>query len=439
MHSSDLFSSRKAKAPLAHRMRPRNLSQVVGQSHILGEGKPLQEAIKQQKIASMIFWGPPGCGKTTLAQVIAATIQWNFITISATAGGIQDLRKAVEKAKQQYAFYSKKTILFIDEIHRFNKAQQDALLPHVEAGTITLIGATTENPSFAVIPALCSRTRIYGLHALTQEEMRVLIQRAMEDEVKGLKKSGIFLSVEVVEAIAEISHGDARSGFNLLEAVVDYTASKKQEAVSLPILEEVLTDPTLLHDKTGEHHYNVVSAFIKSMRGSDPDAAVYWMMRMLEAGEDPLFVMRRMMIFASEDIGNADPQAVSVAVAADTAFQRMGMPEGIYPLTHCCLYLASAPKSNAVLKAWQAAQVDVKKHGALAVPLQLRNGVTHAMRSWGYGKNYRYPHDEGGYALGESYLPEKIIGAQYYFPTEHGYESKIKSFLQKIRPKKDNQ
>ena len=424
---------RKTQAPLAYRMRPQNLAAIVGQSHILGEGKPLQEAIKQDRVTSMIFWGPPGCGKTTLAQVVAATTQSNFQTISATTGGMPDLRKAVEKAKEQYALYGKKNILFIDEIHRFNKVQQDALLPHVEAGTIILIGATTENPSFAIIPALNSRTQLYTLHALTQEEMKDVITRTMADEVRGLKKSNIALSPEAIEAIAEASHGDARSGLNLLEAVVAYAQTQNQKVVSPSILQKVVTDRRLLHERKGEGHYNVVSAFIKSMRGSDPDAALYWMMRMLEAGEDPLFVMRRMMIFASEDIGNADPQALEVAVNADTAFQRMGMPEGIYPLAHCCLYLASAPKSNSVLKAWKAAQADVKKYGALPVPLKLRNGVTHAMRTWGYGKDYRYPHHEGGYAAGETYFPEKIIGMQYYQPTDSGYENTIKAFLEKIR------
>ncbi|MEM9737680.1 MAG: replication-associated recombination protein A [Bacteroidota bacterium] len=435
MAQSNLFSTKKLSSPLAYRMRPQTLEEIVGQDHILGDGQPLQEAIKQHKIPSMILWGPPGCGKTTLAKVIAKTTHCDFHTISATSCGIPDLRKAIARAEQMHALYGKKTILFIDELHRFNKTQQDALLPHVEDGTVTLIGATTENPSFAVVPSLNSRTSTYILHPITQEGIKMLIARAMEDEVQGVKKSNTTLTPEAIDSITEASHGDARSALNLLETVVEYAKSQQEREVSRSTVAKTLTSKTLLHDKRGENHYNVVSALIKSMRGSDPDGSLYWMMRLVEAGEDPLFIMRRMMIFASEDIGNADPQALSVAVAADTTLQRIGMPEGIYPLTHCCLYLASAPKSNAVLKAWQAAQKDVKRYGPLPVPLKLRNGVTKAMQEWGYGKTYRYPHDEGGYVEGETYFPEKLTGTQYYHPTANGYEKQIQKFLQEINQK----
>jgi len=377
----------------------------------------------------MILWGPPGTGKTTLAHVIANETNSIFVPFSAVLGGVPELRKIIATAKDQKSYYGKKTILFVDEIHRFNKAQQDALLPHVENGTVTLIGATTENPSFAVNSALLSRTRVFDLKPLDADDLRLLLERALTDEQLGIGHVPHTVDDDAIAAIAENARGDARRALSALELASDFAQSAGVEQVTVAIVQEALATQTLLYDKSGEEHYNVISAFIKSMRGSDPDAAVYWLMRMLEAGEDPLFVLRRMLIFASEDVGNADPRALEVAVSADAAFRRLGMPEGIFPIAQCCLYLASAPKSNASYRAWHAAQADVQEHGALPVPLKLRNAPTSAMKSWGYGEGYRYPHDESGFSAGETYLPDSLVGRRYYLPTERGYEARIRERL----------
>jgi putative ATPase len=381
----------------------------------------------------MILWGPPGTGKTTLAHVIANETNSIFVPFSAVLGGVPELRKIVAAAKEQKSYYGKKTILFVDEIHRFNKAQQDALLPHVENGTVTLVGATTENPSFAVNSALLSRTRVFELKPLVPDDLRALLDRALRDEAHGVGHIPQQVDEDALELIATHARGDARRALSALELGSDFAQSAGVERLTVAIVREALATETLLYDKSGEEHYNVISAFIKSMRGSDPDAAVYWMMRMLEAGEEPLFVLRRMLIFASEDIGNADPRALEVAVNADEAFRRLGMPEGIFPIAQCCTYLASAPKSNASYKAWKAAQADVREHGALPVPLRLRNAATPAMKSWGYGEGYRYPHDEQGFSPGETYLPEALTDRRYYRPTNQGLEARIQERLAQLR------
>lgn len=414
-------------------MRPKRLEDVVGQEHLLGDGHILARAIRSDRIPSMILWGPPGTGKTSLAHVIASETNSIFVPFSAVLGGVPELRKIIAAAKEQKNYYAKKTILFIDEIHRFNKAQQDALLPHVENGTVTLIGATTENPSFAVNSALLSRTRVFDLKPLETSHLRGLVERALHDQERGIGHVPHQVDDDAIAAIAENARGDARRALSALELASDYAQSAGVERVTVPIVQEALATQTLLYDKSGEEHYNVISAFIKSMRGSDPDAAIYWMMRMLEAGEDPLFILRRMLIFASEDIGNADPQALELAVSADAAFRRLGMPEGIFAMAQCCLYLASAQKSNASYKAWKAAQVDVRELGALPVPLKLRNAPTKAMQSWGYGEGYRYPHDEGGHSPGETYLPDRLVGRRYYRPHDAGLEAHIRQRLEKLR------
>jgi len=423
----------EGSAPLAERMRPSRLEDVVGQTQLLGEEQLLRRAIAHDRVPSLILWGPPGSGKTTLAKLIAKSSKARFHTLSAVLSGVPELRKAIEEAREQKRLHGRRTILFVDEIHRFNKAQQDALLPHVEAGTVTLIGATTENPSFAVNAALLSRARVFRLEALSEDALVQLLSRALSDQERGLGALGVELEEPALRALAQAADGDARRALDSLDTAVQHAKQRGLTRVALADLEGLVSRRELQHDKSGEAHYNVVSAFIKSMRGSDPDAALYWMMRMLEAGEDPRFVLRRLIIFASEDIGNADPRALTVAVAADQAFQRLGMPEGLHPLAQACTFLACAPKSNASYAAWSEARADVNAHGSLPVPMKLRNAPTRAMKEWGYGEGYRYPHDEGGVATGETYLPEKLIGKRYYRPTQQGEEARIGERLRKLR------
>jgi len=420
--------------PLAERMRPSRVEDYVGQDHLLAPGKLLANAIEKDRVPSMILWGPPGVGKTTLGKVIAARTRSVFVAFSAVLGSLQELREIVAAAKERLAYKGERTLVFVDEIHRFNKAQQDAFLPHVEAGTITVVGATTENPSFAVNAALLSRCKVFRLSALTEDALVAILSRAVSDREHGLGGLGISADPEAIRAMARLAQGDARRALSLLEAASEYSRSRGEASVTVESLAASEEKAPLLYDKNGEEHYNVVSAFIKSMRGSDPDAAVYWMMRMLEAGEDPLFVLRRMLIFASEDVGNADPRALVVVSSADAAFRRMGLPEGLYPLAHAALYLASAPKSNAVKNAMMRAKALVEQHGSLPVPMKLRNAVTSLMKKEGYGQGYKYAHDyEDGVVPGETYLPDELVGQAVYQPTENGEEVRIRARLGALR------
>jgi len=427
--------ARKDEVPLAERMRPRTIEELVGQAHLAGPGKLLASAIAADRLPSLILWGPPGVGKTTLGRIVAERTRAHFAPFSAVLGSLPELRAIVAEARERLDYRGERTIVFVDEIHRFNKAQQDAFLPHVEAGTITLIGATTENPSFAVNAALLSRCKVFRLEPLDAADLVTLLRRAAADPERGLGRLGLTVDDDAFDAIAHIARGDARRALTTLEITASYLASTDGGAhVTVDTVAAAQGEDTLLYDKAGEEHYNVVSAFIKSMRGSDPDAAVYWMMRMLEAGDDPLFVLRRMIIFASEDIGNADSRALLVATAADQAFRRLGMPEGLYPLAHACCYLATAPKSNAVNVAWHRARALIAERGALPVPKKLRNAVTPLMRDEGYGANYKYAHDyEGGVVTGETYLPDELVGEVLYRPTDRGEESRIKARLEAIR------
>jgi putative ATPase len=429
--------SAKRGAPLADRMRPRVLSELVGQPQLLGPQSPLAQAIAADRLRSMIVWGPPGSGKTALAHVIAAATHSHFVAFSAVLGTVGELREIVAQARDRLAFHGKQTIVFVDEIHRFNKAQQDAFLPHVEDGTIVLVGATTENPSFAVIAALLSRCKVFHLEPLGQDALLAVLRRALADTERGLGGKGITADDDALGAMAASADGDARRALSTLEVTADYLQELGELHISREIVSKAQGDRALLYDKAGEEHYNVVSAFIKSMRGSDPDAAIYWMMRMLEAGDDPLFVSRRMLIFASEDIGNADSQALVVASAADAALRRVGMPEGIYALAQACVYLASAEKSNASTIAWRRAKELIDEHGALRVPKKLRNAVTPLMREEGYGEGYKYAHDfEGAVVPGETYLPEELSDAILYEPTDRGGEQRIGERLRAIRSRR---
>ncbi|MBN2714270.1 MAG: replication-associated recombination protein A [Deltaproteobacteria bacterium] len=435
--TEDLFGhaakSDNRLSPLPDRMRPENLTEIAGQHHLLADGRFLERAIRADRIPSLIFWGPPGVGKTTLARVLATHTGAKFVSYSAVGGSIKDVRDIIHKAKTDRAHYRKRTILFIDEIHRFNKAQQDALLPSVEQGVVTLVGATTENPSFSVIAALLSRCKVLELKSLSPDDIRGVLNRAIHDTARGLGKFEVIIDDDALSFLAENARGDARYALTALEMSVHHAMETESRRVDIACVEEASQAKALLYDKSGEEHYNVVSAFIKSMRGSDPDAALYWMFRMLEAGDDPMFVLRRMIIFASEDIGNADPRALQLAVAADQAFLRVGMPEGAYPLAQLCTYLACAPKSNAQVNAIHSPRDDIKKHGPLPVPKKLRNAPTGLMKEMGYGDGYRYPPSEGGYAAGETYLPDKLAGSQYYAPQPAGFELRIAEHLANLR------
>ncbi len=422
-------SSRQQDSPLADRLRPAALGEIVGQSHLLADGKPLSEAIETDRLPSMLLWGPPGSGKTTLAGVIAARTRAHFVPYSAVLGTVPELRGHLQEAKESRLYHGRRTLLFIDEIHRFNKAQQDAFLPYVEDGTITLIGATTENPSFSVNAALLSRCRVFRLERLEDEALTSVLKRALSHE-HGLP--GAEVDDRALAAIARSADGDARRALSTLELVVDHAEAGKP--VTVEDVLRVTDHQPLLYDKSGDEHYDVVSALIKSMRGSDPDAAIYWAMRMLEAGDDPLFVLRRLLIFASEDIGTADPRALQVAVAADQSFRRMGMPEGLYPIAQAVLYLASAPKSDAVGAAFMRARADVRERGSLPVPAKLRNARSSLMQNMGYGQGYRNPHREANHvAEGETYLPEDLVGRRYYEPSDQGLERAIGERLARLR------
>lgn len=412
-------------SPLADRMRPRNIHEVVGQRHLLGPEKFVTRLIEKKGLLSLILWGPPGAGKTTLANIIANAIGVNFVSFSAVLSGVKEIREVVAEAKEELRLRNRRTILFVDEIHRFNKAQQDAFLHYVEDGTITLIGATTENPSFEVNSPLLSRCKVLVLEQLAEEDLKTIIKKAIEDKERGLGNLNVSFDEDALNFLADYSHGDARTALNGLEASVMITGTEKDGAhrITLEAMQEAVQKAALLYDKGGEEHYNVISAFIKSMRGSDPDAAVYWLARMLEAGEDPLFIARRMVIFASEDVGNADPNAIRVAIAVKDSVDFVGMPEGWIPLAQGVTYLAAAPKSNASYLAYLKALEDVKKKGALPVPLHIRNAPTKLMKELGYGKSYKYPHNYEGSKVEQDYLPEALKGKEYYTPSPRSFKS----------------
>ena len=426
----DLFASASSPAsasrsPLAERMRPTNIEEFVGQQHLLGPERLLRELIHARRLHSLIFWGPPGCGKTTLAQILASSSGARCVHFSAVTAGVKDLKKIIDEAEQLRRL-GQATVLFVDEIHHFNKAQQNTFLPHVEQGTVILIGATTENPSFQVIAPLLSRCQVLLLNPLSAEEIASIVDHALQDGGKGLGASGLQISSDAREFLVQNSQGDARVALNALETASNLLQTRAgEQIIGLPLIRESLQKKSLLYDKSGEEHYNVISAFIKSLRGSDPDASLYWLMRMLEAGEDPLFIARRMIVFAAEDIGNADPQALQVAVAAKEAFHFVGLPEGKIPLAQATAYLATAPKSNASYKAMLAAAQDVEEKGALPVPLHLRNAPTPLMEKFGYGKGYRYAHDFPGHVLDQDHLPAVLKGKKYYVPSDSGFEKTI--------------
>ena len=422
-----------AGTPLAERVRPRTLDEIVGQDDILAPGKPLREAIERDLLQSIILWGPPGTGKTTLARVIAAVTHAHFVPFSAVLSGIKEIKEVMATAQDRRRRMGRRTIVFVDEIHRFNKAQQDAFLPRVEAGDIVLIGATTENPSFEVNAALLSRSKVFVLKALPAEAVEGILRRALTDRERGLGAMEIRVTDDAITAIARFANGDARAALNLLEfaagsAPIDPETMVRQ--LGLEQLDQSIQRRALLYDKGGEEHYNLISALHKSMRNSDPDAAVYWVARMLEAGEDPLYIARRLVRFASEDIGNADPQALTVAVAAKDAAHFIGMPEGNTALAQAAIYLATAPKSNAVYAAYNAAAADAHTQAAEPVPLHLRNAPTKLMKQLDYGKGYQYAHDDREAVTGMDCLPPSLAGKTYYEPTERGFEKELKRRLE---------
>ncbi len=439
MDSGNLFqepetaTGPKARPPLAERMRPRTFDEFVGQQDVIGPGRALRAAIERDELQSIILWGPPGTGKTTLARVIAEVTRAHFIAFSAVLSGIKEIKEVMAEAQRTRQALGRRTIVFVDEIHRFNKAQQDAFLPRVEAGDIVLVGATTENPSFEVNAALLSRSQVFVLSPLSETEILEILRRALTDRERGLGDQMVEIEDEALQGIARFANGDARIALNLLESTVSAAAGKRRDEtvarVDLAFVQQSISRRALLYDKAGEEHYNLISALHKSMRNSDPDAAIYWLARMLEAGEDPLYVARRMVRFASEDIGNADPQALTVAVAAKDAVHFIGMPAGNTALAQAAVYLATAPKSNAIYTAYQEAAEAAHRDVAEPVPLHLRNAPTKLMKNLDYGKGYRYAHEEKAGVAPMECLPPSLRGRHFYHPTERGFEKEIKRRL----------
>jgi len=441
----DIFDYHAQKAaqssrPLAERMRPRHIDEFIGQQRAVSAGSLIRHAIEEDRIFSMILWGPPGCGKTTLARIIAGQTKSHFVQFSAVLSGVKDIRAVIEEARNQQKIHRKRTILFVDEIHRFNKAQQDAFLHHVESGLITLIGATTENPSFEVIAPLLSRCRVITLDRLTEDDLAAIIEQALSDGSRGLGELNLQLAPEAREAIIRIADGDGRIALNSLEVAASLVVSKQKTdsskaagKITLKDLEAALQKKALVYDKGGEEHYNLISALHKSLRDSDPDAALYWLARMLVAGEDPFYVARRMVRFASEDIGNADPDALGVALNAMEAFKFLGHPEGELALAQAAVYLATAPKSNSIYSAFGKVCEVIKKTGSLPVPFHIRNAPTRLMQDLGYGKDYKYAHHHQEAIVAQEHMPDKLKGQHFYFPTSRGFEKTIKERLEKWR------
>jgi putative ATPase len=437
----DFHAQKEADAarPLAECMRPRSLAEFIGQPHAVGAGSLIRIAVEQDRVFSMILWGPPGCGKTTLARIIAGETRSHFLHFSAVLSGVKEIRAVIEEAREQQRLHRRRTVLFVDEIHRFNKAQQDAFLHHVESGLLTLIGATTENPSFEVIAPLLSRCRVVTLNRLTEEDLAAIVAQALADEERGLGRLGVRLDEEAQVLLVRVADGDGRVALNGLEAAAalagpaDTGRPESPPRITRAVMEQALQKKALVYDKAGEEHYNLISALHKSLRGSDPDAALYWLARMLAAGEDPFYIARRMVRFASEDIGNADPLALGLAMDAMEAFRFLGHPEGELALAQAAVYLATAPKSNSIYLGYGRAQEAVAEKGSLPVPLHIRNAPTALMKELGYGRGYRYAHDFQEAFAPQDYLPDELKGRVFYHPTERGYEKAVSERLERWR------